>query len=89
VYGVFWRDELAGFIAYSNNNLVLHAVVEGYRGKGLAKYWWSAVCAELFAAGHEEVKSSISAANVAVLNLYASLGFSFRNALDIYHRLVI
>ena len=38
--------------------------------------------------GHEEVKSSISAANIAVLNLYASLGFSFSKPQDIYHRLV-
>lgn len=88
VYGLFWRNELAGFIAHDGNNLVLHAVAESQRGKGLAKYWWSAVSAELLAAGHAEVKSSISAANLAVLNLYASLGFSFRHPLDVYHRLV-
>ncbi len=88
VYGLFRRNELAGFIAYSGNSLVLHALAEAYRGKGLAKYWWSAVCNELFGAGCAEVKSSISAANVAALNLYASLGFNFRNPVDIYHRLV-
>lgn len=88
VYGLFWRGDLAGFIAHSGNSLVLHAVAESHRGKGLAKYWWSAVCAELFSAGHAEVKSSISAANMAALNLYASLGFGFRNPMDVYHRLV-
>lgn len=88
VFGLFLDDELAGFIAYSGNSLVLHAVSEKYRGKGLAKYWWGAACAELFAAGHGEVKSSISAANVAVVNLYASLGFRFRNPVDVYHRLI-
>lgn len=88
VYGLFWRGELAGFIAHTDNNLVLHAVDESHRGKGLAKYWWSAVSAEILAAGHAEVKSSISAANLATLNLYASLGFSFRRPLDVYHRLV-
>ncbi len=88
VYGLFWQGELAGFIAHSGNSLVLHAVAETCRGKGLAKFWWSAVCRELFSAGHLEVKSSISATNMAALNLYASLGFSFRNPLDIYHRLV-
>ncbi|OIQ99737.1 hypothetical protein GALL_181340 [mine drainage metagenome] len=88
VYGLFWQNELAGFIAYADNNLVLHAVAESYRGKGLAKYWWSEVTTELLAAGHAEVKSSISAANLAVLNLYASLGFSFRHPLDVYHNLV-
>jgi hypothetical protein len=88
VYGLYWHDELAGFIAHADNNLVLHALAGSQRGKGRAKYWWSAVSAELFVAGHAEVKSSISAANLAVLNLYASLGYSFRQPLDVYHRLV-
>jgi hypothetical protein len=88
VYGLFWDEQPAGFIAFSNNNLVLHAVAEAHRGQGRAKYWWSAVCTELLTEGHSEVSSSISAANLAILNLYSSLGFSFRNALDVYHGLV-
>jgi acetyltransferase (GNAT) family protein len=88
VYGLYWRDELAGFIAHAGGSLVLHAVAESYRGKRLAKYWWSAVCSELLATGHAEVTSSISAVNLAVLNLYASLGFSFRNPMDVYHLVV-
>lgn len=88
VYGLFWDGSLAGFIGYASRNLVLHAVAQRQRGKGLAKYWWSAACKELLASGHEEVRSSISASNVAVINLYASLGFSFDNPKDIYHRLV-
>lgn len=88
VYGLFWQNELAGFIAYNGNSLVLHALAEKYRGKGWSKYWWGGVCAELLAAGHDEVRSSISAANLAALNLYSTLGFSFRNPQDVYHRLV-
>jgi hypothetical protein len=89
VYGLYWQGALAGFICYSGNNLVLHAVAEKYRGKCLSKYWWSAVCSQLLANGHDEVKSSISATNLAVINLYASLGFSFNHPQDIYHRLVV
>lgn len=88
VYGLYWQGELAGFIAYSGNNLVLHALAEKYRGKSLSKYWWSAVCSEMLENGNFEVKSSISATNLAVLNLYASIGFCFKNPQDIYHRLV-
>ncbi|MDE2310815.1 MAG: GNAT family N-acetyltransferase [Betaproteobacteria bacterium] len=88
VYGLYWQDVLAGFICYSGNSLILHALSGEYGGKGLAKYWWSAVCNELLSTGCEEVKSSISAANAAALNLYASLGFSFRHPVCIYHRLV-
>ncbi len=89
VYGLYWQGELAGFIGYNYNNLVLHALSEKYRGKGFAKYWWSAVCSELLANGHDKVKSSISATNLAVFKLYASLGFSFGNPQDIYHHVVV
>jgi GNAT superfamily N-acetyltransferase len=89
VYGLYWQGTLAGFIGYSGNGLVLHAVKEQYRGKGLSKYWWSAVCSELLAIGYDEVKSSISASNIAVLNLYASMGFSFSSPQDIYHCIVL
>ncbi len=86
VYGLYWQDALAGFVGYNGNNLVLHALGEQCRGKGLAKYWWSAVCGELLAMGYNEVHSSISASNLPVFKLYSSLGFSFRNPHDIYHR---
>ncbi len=88
VYGLYWQKVQAGFICYSGNNLVLHAVSEKYRGKGLSKYWLSTVCEILLANGYGEVISSVSAANPAVLNLYAALGFSFNNPRNIYHRLV-
>ena len=88
VYGLFWNEELAGFIAHNNNNLALHALAKPYRGQGLAKYWWGAVCHDLLMTGHAEVRSSISATNLAALNLYTSLGFRFRNPLDVYHLLV-
>lgn len=88
VYGLFAGHELAGFIGYSGNSLVLHAVAPAHRGRGLAKYWWRQVICELFAAGHPTVTSSISAGNMAVLNLYATQGFSFHHPQDIYHRIV-
>lgn len=89
VYGLYWQGILAGFIGYNENHLVLHALSEKYRGQGLAKYWWSAVCGELLKNGHEKVKSSISVTNIAALKLYASLNFSFNNPQDIYHCLVL
>lgn len=88
VFGLYWQDELAGFIGYHGNSLVLHAVAESFRGRGLARLWWHQVVQTLFSDGQIEVTSSISAGNLAVLNLYASLGFSFKNPQDIYHRIV-
>jgi len=86
--GLLYRDEVVGFIAHEGGSLLLHAIAPAWQGKGLAKYGWSLVCEQLFANGQEEIRSSVSAGNVAVLNLYASLGFRFRHPVDIYHRLV-
>lgn len=87
VTGLFFDRKLAGFIAVDNSHLVLHAMHSQFRGQGIAKFLWSALCAELFVSGIGEISSSISAANLAAVNLYSSLGFRFRNAQDIYHRL--
>lgn len=87
VFGLYYRGNIAGFIAHSQGNLLLHAVSHAYRGQGLAKYFWSDVCSQLFDSGITDIRSSVSAANLAVLNLYASLGFRFHHAKDIYHRL--
>jgi RimJ/RimL family protein N-acetyltransferase len=88
VYGLRFRRELVGFIGVAGNRLVLHAMSAGCRGKGYAKHLWTAVCDDLFSAGHAELVSSISAANLAAVNLYAGLGFRFRNSVDVYHRVV-
>lgn len=89
VLGLHYDGELAGFIAEKGGLLALHALHARFRGHGLAKYLWSAACRQLFAAGRTELSSSISAANLAVVNLYASLGFRFTHAVDTYHRLTV
>ena len=88
VYGLLWDDELAGFVAHEGGKLVLHALGAKHRGRGLARHLWSAVCADLARQGAPELTSSISATNLAALNLYVSLGFRFRNAVDVYHRVI-
>lgn len=88
LYALYADGQLAGFIGYHGHALVLHAVAPAFRGRGLARHWWHAVISTLFDSGAERVTSSISAANMAVLNLYASLGFNFRHPQDIYHRIV-
>ncbi len=85
VLGLYHDETLAGFVAYSGSRLVLHAIDETYRGRGYGKYLWSAACRVIFDQGAPEITSSISASNLAVLNLYASLGFGFRKAVDVYH----
>lgn len=86
-FGLMHHDEIVGFWGVSKNKILLHALSETYRGKGMAKYFWSVACKELFTE-HNELTSSISASNIPVLNLYSSLGFRFRNPLDVYHVLI-
>lgn len=85
VYGLLLNGTLAGFAAAIDGRLVLHAVARHFRGQGLARGLWTALCTDLFAHGAAEVSSSISVSNMAALNLYAALGFRFRKPLDIYH----
>jgi len=88
VFGLMFENDLAGFLAYSGHKICLHALHQAYRGKGLGKFLKGAACKELFARGHQELTSSISASNLPVLNLWSSLGFRFRKSLDVYHKLV-
>lgn len=85
-WGLRYDSALAGFVAVMQNRLVLHAMAPAFRGRGLAKYLWTAVIDALFAQGHAEVSSSISASNIAAANLYQSLGFRWRHPVDVYHR---
>jgi RimJ/RimL family protein N-acetyltransferase len=89
VYGITMDGELVAFIAIVGPRMVLHAVAQARRGTGIAKYAWSAACRHFFdTLGLDHLESSVSASNLAVVNLYASLGFRFRNAKDVYHRRV-
>lgn len=88
VYGLQFRGQLMGFAAAVGGKLVLHAVAEAHRGRGRSRFLWTALCEALFAAGEPNISSSISATNLAALNLYARLGFRFHNPVDIYHRVV-
>ncbi len=94
VIGLLYEQQLAGFIAHQldqnqHDSLLLHAIAEPFRGRGLAKSLWSEACRYLFAQGAVELSSSVSAANLPVINLYASLGFRFKSAVDVYHRLTV
>ncbi|MFQ5519145.1 MAG: GNAT family N-acetyltransferase [Mariprofundus sp.] len=87
VFGLYFQCQLAGFVACHQEKLLLHAMHEQFRGKGLAKYFWTEVSERLFHAGAESVSSSISAANLPSLNLYSRLGFRFTKVVDVYHKM--
>ncbi|GGE34132.1 hypothetical protein GCM10011391_11060 [Pullulanibacillus camelliae] len=81
-----FEDISVGFFAYRENQILLHAIGQAFQGQGLGKYLWSAACQMLFSEGYQEIKSSVSAANLAIVNVYRQLGFSFKHPVDIYHK---
>jgi len=85
VLTLLYQTEIAGFFAFSQNKILLHALRKKFRGRGLSKFFWSQACQYLFEQKFSELTSSISACNLPVLNLYVSLGFKFRNPVDVYH----
>jgi hypothetical protein len=85
VHAYYYKDRVVGFFAYSDNQILLHALDSSVKGKGLAKYFWTLSIEELFTR-FNEVESSISATNMPVLNLYSSLGFKFKEPVDVYHK---
>ena len=87
VLGLRHAGQLAGFIASHQGDLLLHTIAPPYRGRGLARGLWTEAISTIFTAGNTIVRSSISAGNMPALNLYTSLGFSFEQPVDIYHRL--
>jgi len=88
VFALRYNQHLAGFVACTNGRFLLHVIDVHFRGQGLAKYMWSAVISQLFDQGEHEIRSSVSATNLAVVNLYISLGFRFDQAQDIYHKFI-
>jgi ribosomal protein S18 acetylase RimI-like enzyme len=85
---LYYQEEVAGYFAVEKNKVVLHALKDKYRGRGLAKPFWSMAYRIIFESGVNEATSSISVCNEAIMNLYVSIGFRFRNPIDVYHRLI-
>lgn len=87
VWALLYDGDLAGFFAFSDNHILLQVLQDSYQGRGLSKYFWTTACERLFHKGFDELTTSISACNLAMVNLVTSLGFKFKDAVDVYHKL--
>nr|GGG68096.1 hypothetical protein GCM10011398_09920 [Virgibacillus oceani] len=87
LFGLYFENRLAGFYAFEDDKVLLLGIKEQFRNKGLAKTFTSQGCKEQFKLGNQKLRTSISAANVASLNLFYSLGFKLTNTIDVYHKL--
>ncbi|WP_237049316.1 GNAT family N-acetyltransferase [Lentibacillus amyloliquefaciens] len=82
-----YDNDTAGFYGFESDKVLLLGMREEYRSRGLAKAFTSMACKEQLKSGYDELYTSISAANVASLNLFYALGFRLKNTVDVYHKL--
>ncbi|UOQ44022.1 GNAT family N-acetyltransferase [Halobacillus salinarum] len=87
IYYLYAYDQSAGFVGYSENKILLLGLDPAFQGKGLAKPFLSLACAKLLESGVEELITSVSAINLASLNLFQTAGFHLVNSIDVYHKL--
>lgn len=87
IMALTYDHDTAGFYGFEEDKVLLLGMREEYRSRGLAKAFTSLACKEQFQSGYDELRTSISAANVASLNLFYALGFRLRNTVDVYHKL--
>lgn len=66
----------------------LTAIAPGWQGRGIGLSLWQTMLRRHAAEGATAVETTISGHNLAALNLYARLGFSFPSAQMTFHRLM-
>lgn len=84
--------ELAGFLVVErrpDSSVYWHltAIAPGWQGKGVGTSVWQTALLRHGADGATAVETTISGHNLAAINLYARLGFSFASAQMTFHRL--
>lgn len=87
LFSLLYDGEVAGFYGFNKNKVLLLGIKNSFQGKGLARSYTSLGCQKQFEMGYDTLYTSISAANVASLNLFYSLGFKLKITRDVYHKL--
>lgn len=87
IYSLLYDGELAGFYGFDHDKVLLLGMKKKFQGKGLAKPFTSLGCLKQFNEGFSTLYTSISAANIASLNLFYDLGFKVQKTRDVYHKL--
>lgn len=78
-YVITHHGRSEGFMTRKCDNLILGGLSRQSVGKGIGKFFWLSVLEDMFNKGFSDVHTLISVNNIAVLNLYARLGFKFRD----------
>lgn len=79
------RGHTAGFFAFKQDYLILAGFARAYANSGLGDFFWLSVMKHLEQHGVTSVHTRVSLNNLPVVNLYARLGFKFRNSALVFH----
>jgi len=79
------KERPIGFMARKAEDLILAGFARKYTGAGLGDFLWLSVLRKLKEAGLNQARTLISVRNTSVLNLYARLGFKFRDPRVTFH----
>lgn len=78
-------NEPIGFIARKNNYLILGGFKKKYLLAGLGEYFILNTCSTLKQQNYPTIETLISVNNLPIVNLYASVGFKFRDTRYSFH----
>jgi ribosomal protein S18 acetylase RimI-like enzyme len=79
------EDEPIAFMASKAGDLLLAGFARKHANRGLGEFFWLRVLADLQRDGVTRVSTVISVNNMSALNLYARLGFKFREPRSTFH----
>lgn len=78
-YLLIYASNPIGFMARKDANLILAGFAKKYVNSGLGDFLWLSVLEDMKRQGIHQTHTMISANNTSVMNLYARLGFKFKN----------
>ncbi len=79
-------DDVIGFMVHADSHLPLAGLAPAHGQRGLGAFLWLSALDHLKKQGQTRITTGITANNTAVLNLYARLGFRFRDPRLILHQ---
>ncbi|MEI3606943.1 N-acetyltransferase [Pseudogracilibacillus sp. SE30717A] len=87
MYALVYDEKEVGFYGFKDDAVLLLSIDPAYQGAKLAKPFTSMAVKKQFQQGYDQLKTSISAANLKSLNLFLQLGFTLHKTVDVYHKL--
>ncbi|MEA5616573.1 hypothetical protein VB711_01785 [Cronbergia sp. UHCC 0137] len=80
-----YENEKIAFMCRKESNLILAGFNKRYRNSGLGEFLWLSILENMIQEGIQYARTLISTNNTSVLNLYARIGFQFKNPLFTFH----